>query len=933
MNSKYYNYSINMNGKKVKHGFDYHKDYYPDLITNDSISFLQHSKTHNKPFMLTMSFPAPHGPEDSAPQYNRMFFNATTHRTPSYDHAPNPDKQWILKVTQKMEDIHKDFTDLLMTKRLQTLQSVDAAVDRIINELKVLGELDNTYIIYTSDHGYHLGQFGLIKGKSFPFEFDIRVPFLVRGPGVDPQRIVNDIVLNIDLAPTFLDIAGVEAPPHMDGKSVLPLITNTRRRKFQKWPDTFLVESSGRRDSLEKSRHKLATSKFTTTSPSPSPIEDATKQYSPISTSTLASPITTSAFNNVALSHTDEILDPDDDDDEDSEEIADDDEDDADENLDDEDDKFPFDDDPELVVPLDGTRDMLRRSNSGVDNQLAPVPLHFNSKSEQLAYECARVDYQLPCTFGQKWYCEKDNERWRKHKCKLSLSRQDYNGLQKNSKKCACFTRNGVIYKRMPTNSTQIKQHKNRIKRNSDMGDNIKITNQNVEQQMADIVDRLQGLELPKPNLDTNTISSSHVGCVILGAGRINCSTSIYHDRKAWRRTRHSIDSEIQSLKRRLDKLKEIRKHLKHTKPINEDDDDEFDYSRELDFSNYRNATERTTISNSLNVYPDIYGHQPQILASVPETSSSSEDLGGSARFAGRAGRRRHKFFGNRNNSSRTRVDSVSNNPIPIHHRHTHHDSKHTTAGYSNLEGSDFSTTSYSASDLHHSTASFNEIHPQVDVSTTQSAPSSTDNPSEEICDCEELNEFDMERRRIKEERIRKKTRKLKRKLQLESCTSEKLHCFKHDNDHWRTAPLWTQGPFCSCMNANNNTYNCLRTINSTHNILYCEFVTGTVTYYNVRKDPFQLSNRVVDLTPSERDYLHNQLLELMACKGRSCIVGRAATLPSPNNSNRHKQPYNAMSHIAYSTGRAKKKKTVMDIPKDSSGENHGSVLRLRNGY
>lgn len=92
------------------------------------------------------------------------------------------------------------------------------------------------------------------------------------------------------------------------------------------------------------------------------------------------------------------------------------------------------------------------------------------------------------------------------------------------------------------------------------------------------------------------------------------------------------------------------------------------------------------------------------------------------------------------------------------------------------------------------------------------------------------------EKRRLKEERLKRKLRKQRRKDQMEKeCTLERMNCFHHDNDHWKTAPLWTAGPFCFCMNANNNTYSCVRTINATHNFLYCEFTTGFVTYYNLR--------------------------------------------------------------------------------------------------
>ncbi|XP_071960691.1 N-acetylglucosamine-6-sulfatase-like isoform X2 [Antedon mediterranea] len=245
-NSVYYNYTLSVNGTAESHHDDYQKDYLTDVIKNRSLEFLENVDS-SKPFFLMASTPACHSPFDSAPQYEEEFKDKNAPRGPSFN-KHGSDKHWLIRRAKTpMSNVSLQYVDSTFKKRWRTLLSVDDMVESIVNSLTEKKLLDNTFIIYTSDNGFHLGQFSLPNDKRQLYEFDVRIPLLIRGPGVPKKKVIADPVINIDIMPTIVNLAGLTPPSDVDGASLLPLLIksfNESKKDTQPYRQV-LVEHQG----------------------------------------------------------------------------------------------------------------------------------------------------------------------------------------------------------------------------------------------------------------------------------------------------------------------------------------------------------------------------------------------------------------------------------------------------------------------------------------------------------------------------------------------------------------------------------------------------------------------------------------------------------------------------------------------------------------
>jgi arylsulfatase A-like enzyme len=220
-----FNYDVRSNNKVSHHG-NAPTDYLGDQLDTQAQKFLDKATGNGKPFALEVATFAPHGPYVPAPRDLGTFPGLTVPRTPAYNLRDSVGPAWLAD-RAKITPLLQKAMDVDFERRVEAVQDVDRMIGNLERTLRERGALDNTYFVFSSDNGYHMGDHRLLPGKQTAFDTDIRVPLVIAGPGIKPETKINDVTESIDLAPTFEAIGGLQAPSWVDGRSLLPLLQGT----------------------------------------------------------------------------------------------------------------------------------------------------------------------------------------------------------------------------------------------------------------------------------------------------------------------------------------------------------------------------------------------------------------------------------------------------------------------------------------------------------------------------------------------------------------------------------------------------------------------------------------------------------------------------------------------------------------------------------
>jgi N-acetylglucosamine-6-sulfatase len=235
---EYYDYDLNENGEMVSYG-SAEEDYITDVLSRHATDFVDRAASEGQPFFAYVAPTAPHRPAIPAERHKDAFADEEAPRPPSFSEEDVSDKPVWVQELEPVSEQEASRIDERYQERQESMLAVDEMVGSLVEELEATGQLDNTYIVFTSDNGFHLGTHRLRHGKKTPYEEAAHVPLFVRGPGVPAESTVEDLTLDTDLASTFAELGGLEEF-EADGRSLTSLM---RGGEPASWRSAVLLEA------------------------------------------------------------------------------------------------------------------------------------------------------------------------------------------------------------------------------------------------------------------------------------------------------------------------------------------------------------------------------------------------------------------------------------------------------------------------------------------------------------------------------------------------------------------------------------------------------------------------------------------------------------------------------------------------------------------
>jgi arylsulfatase A-like enzyme len=214
--------------------------HYTDWLSERAETFIEDQRGSSQPFYMHIAPLDTHEPLSIPRRHEAAYPRQQAPHPPSFNEADLSDKPTWVHTKSPVSERRAAKYDQLQATRMRSALTLEDLCRNVIDALERTDQLGDTYLIFASDNGYHMGLHRIRQAKGSPYVESHEIPFVVRGPGVPAETSFKELAANIDIAPTVLDLAEVKVPSWMDGKSLRPFFDGTAP---DSWRTSLLIEN------------------------------------------------------------------------------------------------------------------------------------------------------------------------------------------------------------------------------------------------------------------------------------------------------------------------------------------------------------------------------------------------------------------------------------------------------------------------------------------------------------------------------------------------------------------------------------------------------------------------------------------------------------------------------------------------------------------